>query len=168
VYSESAVLESFDDPKLNSDIFRAISVLSGLASQIKKKANVVRFAMAIRKANGAFRDLFATVYPVMEGKAPAKTNGRETPPKRVEDVLENLLYLSRVLEYVHMYSRRAGLANNSLASLPLAELQKHSEDLQSLVDWLHLVSQKEAVTSIFDRGKSEIESGQLFSLEQDT
>jgi len=167
VHSETVVLESFNDPKLNSDIFRAISVLSGLASQIKNKANVVRFAIAIRKANRAFRDLFAAVYPAMEGKASSKRKGVDVPPKRVEEILENLLYLSRVVEYVHMYSRRAGLTNNSLTSLPVAELQKHSEDLQSLVDWLHLVSQREAVASIFDRGKSEIASGQLFSLEQE-
>ena len=168
MYPETAVLESFDDPKLSSDIFTAISVLSGLASQIRKRANVVRFAMAIRKANRAFRDLFATVYPVMEGKTAAKTNGREVTPKRLEEVIENLLYLSRIVEYVHMYARRAGLTNNSLSSLPLAELQKHSEELQSLVDWLHLVSQRGAVTSIFERGKSEIEAGQLFPLEQES
>jgi hypothetical protein len=167
VHSEAPVLESFENPKLNADIFKAISVLSGLASQIKIKANAVRFALAIRKANRALRDLFATVYPAMEGKVARKKNAPEVTPKRVEEVLENLLYLSRVLDYVYMYSKRAGLANNSSTALPLAELQRHADELQSLVDWLHLVSQKQAVTSIFDRGQAEIEAGQLFPLEQD-
>lgn len=167
MHREGAVLESFESPQLNADIYRAISVLSGLAGQIKRRANVILFGRSIRKANSALRDLFAAVYPAMEGKTAAKTDAPPVTPKRIDEILENLLYLSRVLEYVYMYSKRAGLTNNSFTSLPLAELQKHSDELQSLVDWLHLISQKDAVTSIFDRGQAEIEAGQLFPLEQD-
>jgi hypothetical protein len=167
VHSEGAVLASFENPQLNADIYRAISVLSGLAGQIKRRANVMLFARSIRKANRALSDLFSAVYPAMEGKAAVKADAPPVTAKRIDEILENLLYLSRVLEYVYIYSKRAGLTNNSFTSLPLAELHKHSEELQSLVDWVHLISQKEAVKSIFDRGQAEIEAGQLFPLEQD-
>ena len=71
-----------------------------------------------------------------------------------------------MIDSIYECSRRAGLTNNSVASMPLRKMRAHSEELLSLVDWLELVAQKDEVQAIFARSNREKEMGDLFDIEQ--
>jgi hypothetical protein len=166
VSTESAVIQSFESFEWNADVYGTMSSFSRLALHVQKKANVLALAFAFHKANRQLQMLFDKVQAAMEGKLPANPNEEPVTEKRMQQTVDTLMHLYRIMDYVHETSRRAGLANNSLTASGLRKMRLHSEEILNLVDWMELTMQKDEVQAIFDRSHREKESGDLFDIEQ--
>jgi len=161
------VFQSFEAYEWDTEVFGALSLASRLAVSVKNKANVLKLAYAFHTINKAMNSLFDTFDKAIEGQLPVVEQTEEpVTPQRFRMAADNLLHLSRTLDYVYESCHRVGLLNNSLAAGSLRKMKSRSKELADIADWFELAAMPEQVGEIFDRAKQEKERGDLFDLSE--
>ncbi len=161
------MIQALDSPEWNADVYGALSSLSRVAAAVRNKANVIRFAYSLHSANRAFKTLFEKTDAAMNDTTPKPVPDAEIPtPQKLLDTADNLMKLSRSIDYVYESLRRVGLTNNSLTAGSLSKFRGYRQPIEDLADWFEVMAQSDEVKAIFDRASAERERGELFDLER--
>lgn len=163
-----AVMRNLYSYEGSAQLYEALSVVSRVASSVQNKANVIRLAYALTQGSRALDTLFGRIHGIMEGKIPVEpsTSTEDSPEWRLRNLSYDVERLGDTIDFIYHRMQRVGLLNNSIASMPLRRMYAHREELLNLADWLHLASQEEEVTALFERGARERERGEFADLEQ--
>lgn len=161
-----AVLKALDSPEWNADVYGALSSVSRVAAAVRNQANVIRLAYSLHSANRAFKTLFEKTDAAMNETLKPEPGAEIPTPQKLLDAADNLMRLSRGIEYVYESLRRVGLTNNSLTAGNLAKFRGYRQQIDDLADWFELIAQSDEVKAIFDRASAERERGEIFDLER--
>jgi len=163
----SAIVQGLGSPEASVEIYDAVAGVSNvakLAAAAKNKVQVMRMAMVLRRTNRSLKNFFDLVDDVQSGKRRIEPTAEPVTPQQLQNMVDNLEHISRMIDFLYESMRRAGLTNNSLTAAGLKTLNGYGEPLRDLVDWLDALSKPEFLKSVFERAKQERERGELFDL----
>lgn len=164
--SAATLVQVLASPQASGEIYDTVADVSGLAKLAelaKNKLQVMMMAAKLRTLNRSVKKLLDLVDDVQSGKA-LVTEVESVSPQRLQNIVNNLDYLARMIDYLYEMARRAGLTNNSLTASGLATLRAYNEPLKDLVDWVDALSNPEQIESIFDRATRERKSREFVDL----
>jgi hypothetical protein len=161
-----AVIQALDSPEWNADVYGALSSVSRVAAAVRNKANVIKLAYNLRSANRVFESIVEKTDAAMKGTLKPEPSDEVPTPQKLLDTSDNLMKMSRTIDYVYESLRRVGLTNNSLTAGPLDKFRSYRQPMEDLADWLEVMAQSDEVKAIFDRASAERERGEIFDLER--
>lgn len=159
----TAVLANFDSDEFNVKVYESLTRASQVLVNIKTKGQVLFLSARLWQLNGRLEKLMTDLKDITEGNKQVESVEPLTPA-RSEHAISSLEELSRVLSYIYEQSRRRGLTNNSLIAGSLARMNKYSDCLIDIADWLHVLIQEHELHPIFERGHNERLSGAYTSI----
>jgi hypothetical protein len=162
----SAVVQSLNSDEFSTELYDSVSLAAALAKIVTSRAQVFRMANSLRKTSRSVQKVLDLVNDVLTGKRKIEAELKDESPRRIQDAIDGLDHISRMLDYACEGMSRARLTNNSLTAGTIATLRKQNEELKDIVDWLDAFSKKEELKTIFDRARSERDSGDLIDLTQ--
>lgn len=159
-----AVIQRLGSQEFNAELYDSVSLTAKLAAAVANRAQVMRIAYSLHKANRSIKTMLDSVDNILAGKESAKFEAGESSPFQTQNVIENLAHISRMLDYTSEMMKRARLTNNSLTAGALKKLQDNGESIKDLLDWFDAASKPEELQKVFNRAKEERESGDLVDL----
>lgn len=160
----AAAINSLGSSDLNVQVYDTVSAAAALAKAASDRAKVLSIAYNLVKLNRSFRSLFDQVDDVLTGKRPVDPQAEPMTPQRLQEMIDSLSHVCRMVDYFYESMRRARLTNNSLTAGSMRNLQLNSERLKDFVDWLDAVAKPDDLDSIFNRAKQERDHGELYDL----
>jgi hypothetical protein len=163
----SAIVQGLGSPEASVEIYDAaagVSTVARLAAAARSKLQVMRIATGLRRTNRSLKNLFDLVDDIQSGKRRIELAAESVTPQQLQNVVENLEHIARMIDFLCESMRGAGLTNNSLTAAGLQTLNGYGEPLRDLVDWLDALSKPEFLKSVFERAKEEKERGALVDL----
>ena len=162
----TTALAVFGSDKWNAQVYDSLSFASRIAYVVKDRAQILNLAINLRRMVGKLEANLETLNLVIEGKVSPQSS-EPTPPQQIQEAIDTLQKLSRVLSSIYEAAKRKRLTNNSLIAGPLSRLNKLSDDLSGIAEWAEMAFlHQQAVEDIFNRSRNEKEQGDIYDLSQ--
>lgn len=162
----AAVINNLGSSDLNIQVYDTVSAAAALAKAASDRTKVLGIAYSLLKLNRSFKSLFEQIDDVLTGKRPVDPDVEPMTPQKLQEMIDNLAHICRMVDYFHESMRRARLTNNSLTAGSIRKLQANNERLKDLVDWLDACAKPDELESVFTRAKQERDRGELYDLTQ--
>jgi hypothetical protein len=163
----ATLVQVLGSSQASAEVYSAVadvSTLAKVAAAAKNKAQVIRLAMKLRSTNRSIQSLLDLVRDVESGKRSLATEVEPVSPQQLQNIVDNLDHVTRMIDYLYEMTRRVGLTNNSLTAAGLRTFHGYGEPLKDLVDWLDALSKPEQLNEVFERAKREREQGEVVNL----
>ena len=158
-----SVLNSFGNDQWNAEVYDILALASRLSSLVKDRSRTYRIAYRLFDLNSKLNEMFKELYARMEGR---KRDEIVLTPEKVQEAIDTLQRLHRLLDALFEAGRLSRLTNNSLTAGLLNSIHVYSDELLELAQIIELARNESHLNAIFERASRERELGDVFDVSQ--
>lgn len=143
---------------------------SRISSAISNGLMRLRLARSLNDLSKRLSMFVDGVYRNVEKSAqPGYKAATEPPtPEQIESAIRSLEYLADASRRIFASSAAKGLLNSSMMAAPLRSINKRSEEITDIADWLRasLTYSPKHLEEIYGQGRHALASGEMYELSQ--
>ena len=144
-----------------ADLYGVMSAAYRISAIIKNRA-ALKIAYHLRRIDTVLAKMFKEIHAAIERNPKAEA----VRPGEVQEALQALEKLHRVLARLLHISKGARLTNNSLMAQSLHNIANWNEEVAELIEVIQLSLHAEVPEVLYQRAKTERERGEVFDLSE--
>lgn len=145
-----------------ADLYGVMSAAYRISAIIKDRTAALKIAYHLRHIDSVLTKMFKEIHAAIERNPKAGV----VRPAEVQEALQALDKLHRVLARLLHISKAARLTNNSLMAQSLHNIANWNEEVAELIEVVQLGLHREVPEALYQRAKTERERGEVFDLSE--